>query len=239
MRQPFEYRHGPRPNVDSDILQDFPEHARKIAAITAHWNLLAASMFVLFTVLLAGQDEAAFAIYYAVLERRENERRKAFKEIAMAKQLSKDTLKDLDTLWRDIEKVAVHRNDVVHAVWASIEGHRNAIFALRSWREWAENVNAMITVNQARAKTLTTYMPKKDLATITKFWKYKLGDLQEIIDMIVALVPRVQEMHNIVGSQVFSHRASQPWKKAEDTLEQLYQRQHPKDARQRRRPNRD
>jgi hypothetical protein len=185
---------------------------------------------VLFTVLLAGQDQAAFTIYYVVLQNRDADRRRAFTEIATAKGISEETLQEFKTISDDIKPWSDRRNEVVHGHWASIEGKPDSIFAAQSLLDWATVVDATITVNLARARGETTYVPPQGISPITRFWEFTVADLDEIVAETLALIPRVEALQRTIASQVFLRHPQEQLRKAENILRHLHLRQSPQNA---------
>lgn len=144
MRKPFRWRRGPLPRIDADLIKERPAWAAKIGELTANWNVLEASASGIFMVLLAGEDEAAFSIYYEVLKQPTRAtREKIFTAVAKARNMPGIFMDDLAALWRDIAAVEERRNEVVHALWASIEGKPDSLFIVKSRFEWLQNSNAV------------------------------------------------------------------------------------------------
>lgn len=222
MRKPYRWRRGPLPRIDADLIKERPAWAVQIGELTANWNVLEASASGIFMVLLAGEDEGAFSIYYEVLKQPTRAtREKIFTAVAKARNMPDIFMDALIKLWDEIAAVEERRNEVVHALWASIEGKPDSLFIVKSRFEWLRNSNAVFTVNLARARSYTSYVVPEDLSTITEFYEYTIADIQEISAEAVALTVRVREMHDKIASRLFALPVEPPWTRAESIVRHL------------------
>ncbi len=219
MRKPYRWRRGPLPVFDSDLIKDRPEWAAKIGELTAHWNVLEASTSALFMVLLAGEDQGAFFIYYDVLkDPKRATREKIFTAIGESRRLPEWLLKQIMDLWDRVAAVESLRNEVVHAIWATIDGHDDALFVVKDRFEWLRNANAAMTCNLARNRGKSTYIVPTDLPTATEFYKYTLADLQEIVNDLLTLNADSQHLQRRLANRIFRFPVIPPEQKAESII---------------------
>jgi hypothetical protein len=228
MRKLYRWKHGALPDFNRDLIKARPDWAAKIGEIAAYFTLLEATASALFMILLAGQHEAAFFIYYDLLkgDPRRSTRERIFAKIAETRELPKELPQDLllseiMELWDDIEAVGSCRNEVVHAIWASIEGYPDALFVVKDRLEWLTNSNAGLTCAIAHSRGLSDYSVPLGLPTITGFYKYELTDLQEIVDDILTLHKRAMEMHETLSNLTFQASVKPPWQIAENIIRRL------------------
>ena len=122
-RRPYEYIGGPFPRIDSMLMQERADFAQKVAEVSAHWNVLETSASALFMILLAGEDDTAFTLYYEVIKQpRRTAQEQIFAAVCQSRRVPDRLLSEIMDLWDDIESVEVRRNDVIHALWAAIPG---------------------------------------------------------------------------------------------------------------------
>jgi len=228
MRKTYRWKRGPLPDIGRDLIKERPEWAAKIGEIAAYFNLLETTASSLFMIVLGGQDEAAFFIYYDILkgDPRRSTRERIFTKIADTRVLPQDFPKDkllsqILELWDDIEAVEGCRNEVVHAVWATIDGHPDSLFAVKNRLEWLVNSNAALTCSIAHSKGLSDYPLPPDLPLITGFYKYEFSDLEEIVDDLLAVHKRAMDMHEILASLMFEASVRPPWQIAESIIRHL------------------
>jgi hypothetical protein len=228
VRKPYRWKRGPLPSIGRDLIKERPEWAAKIGEIAAYFNLLETTASSLFMIVLAGQDEAAFFIYYDILkgDPRRSTRERIFTKIAETRAFPKGFSKDLllsqiMDLWDDIGAVEGCRNEVVHAVWATIEGHSDTLFAVKDRLEWLINSNAALTCAIAHNRGLSDYSAPPDLPMITEFYKYSFSDLEEIVEDILAVHKRAMEMHDILANLTFEASVRPPSQIAESIIRHL------------------
>ncbi len=232
MREPFRWKQGPLPVVGSDVLAGRPEWASKVGEVSAHWNVLDAATSGLFMILLAGEDEAAFFLYYEILKDPKRAlREKIFSTVGEARKVPPWLMHRITDYWDRVATAQERRNEVVHALWASIEGHPDALFVVKKRFEWLRNVNAAMTCNIALAKNKSTYVVPPDLPTITEFYKYRLSDLQEIIELITNLLDESTRLQRQLANRIYRHPIEPPWTRAERIMRNLNRRNESKEQR--------
>ena len=149
-----EYRHvkgRPEPDPNSDILDVRHDFAQKIGELAAHWNVLEINALGMFMILLAGEVEIAFELYYDVIKGEPSaghKREKALRIAAKSRQAPPGVLENILDFAKEVDRVRGDRNDVIHALWSSIEGS-DSLFAAKDKLEWLRNNNAVIAWNLA------------------------------------------------------------------------------------------
>ena len=217
-----EYRHvkgRPEPNPNSDILDVRHDFAQKIGELAAHWNVLETNTLGVFTVVLAGEEEIAFELYYDVLKGDVGaayKRDKALRIAIESRQIAEDALERITDFMREVDAVRKERNDVLHAMWASVEGS-DSLFAAKDKIEWMRNNHAVIAYNLAIRKGLID-APFVTGLIIRDFWEYRISDLQEIIDNIKRLCYRGDVLLRRISTLCFLKPVEPPWKRAESRL---------------------
>lgn len=220
VRKEFTYTEAPFPRI-ADVIVEFPEFARKVAKICEHWNVLELNMLMLFVILLGGQDEGAFTIYYDVLKGRKFPRQQAFTKIAELRGLPDDVIKAVLKVTKTMEHVQDERDDVVHAVWARLPPLPGRLFAIKNKQEWFKNVYAVMTCSLAYERGASAFKPPDNLCTIRSFWEYTLDDFDEIYFKIEDLRVHVAGLHTLVASHVFPGQGQSPLMRAESIVHHL------------------
>jgi len=217
-----EYWHTkgkPEPNLNSDILDVRHDFAQKIGELSAHWNVLDLNTLSTFMILLAGEEELSFELYYDVLRGESRQRDKALQIAATTREAPEGVLDQIRAFFKAVDKVRKDRNDVVHASWASVEGS-DSLFAAKDKTEWLRNSNAIIAWNLAIRRgdadgQIFTGLP------IHHFWEYRLSDIQEIIDEIKALCDRLHRLQRKISILCFLRPVPPPWQRAESIVRRL------------------
>jgi polyhydroxyalkanoate synthesis regulator phasin len=179
-------------------------------------------MFLLFAMLLAGQEPAAFLIYYAVLHKNPGIRRTILDAIAKDRELPKETREEIDTLRKDVESLKAQRNEIVHALWAYKEDRADTILAVRSNLEWVENFQGIMAWNIDVFRGFTeSGPPPGDVQTVVEFWEFTLGDFDELISKISVLIQRALEIHGKIASHSVETALQPPPRKARSRIDHL------------------
>lgn len=220
-RREYRHVHGrPEPNPNSDILDDRHDFAQKIGELAAHWNVLETQMLGMFMLLLGGEEEIAFELYYDVLRGESYQRNKALRIAATWRELPESALEQILAFAKEVDEVRKERNDIVHALWASVEGS-DSLFAAKDKLQWLRNNNAVIAWNLAIRKGLV----KGEFVTgqvIRDFWEYRISDIQETIHKVFGLCNRLSHLQKRIANLCFLKHVEPPWMKAQNTL----RRQH-------------
>jgi hypothetical protein len=181
-------------------------------------------------ILLAGEDEAAFFLYYEILKNPNlTTRERIFSTVGEARKLPSWLMTGIREYWRHIAAVQCQRNEVVHALWASIEGHPDALFVVKRRFEWLQNANAIMTCNIALGKGKATYTVPPNLPPVTEFYKYTLSDLQGIIDEILDLLDESTYLQRQLTNRIYRILTEPPWIRAERIVRGLNRRNESKE----------
>jgi hypothetical protein len=218
-----EYRHTkdkPEPIPNSDILDVRHDFAQKIGELAAHWNALDINMLGMFTILLAGEEELAFELYYDVLRGESYQRNKALRKAAKVRQIAEGVLDRIFAFSEEVDRARKERNYFVHALWASVEGS-DSLFAVKDKTEWLRNNNAIAAWNLAIRKGLVQGQMVTGLAYFD-FWEYRISDIQEIIDHVKALCDRLYSLQKKISILCFLRPVEPLWMKAGSTLRRLH-----------------
>ena len=91
------------------VVVERPHLGLSIAIIASHWTKLEATLSLIYTYLLGGQEETAFQFYHDLVDI--NLRKKALMTAAK-NRLSKELIDEIEGLFSDIRKLAPARTTV-------------------------------------------------------------------------------------------------------------------------------
>jgi hypothetical protein len=182
MPQPIRYKKGEL-KVGATYLLDRREIALRVAMIIANWADIDHSLNAAYSVMLAGKEYAALAIFENLIDRSARER--AF--LSVAKQKLPSSLVDEFGMHFDkSKKVAQSRNDVAHALWATLSTRPNSILMCprnyRSQRVYRE-IEAMKNINMYN-----------NIDIGVEFIEYTIKDFAYIIDRTVLVSYEINEL---------------------------------------------
>ena len=123
MPNPMRYK-GSDLNIDPRRAFSKPGFAEKIALIAALWQRVESRFGYAFAMMLRGQEGAAIEIYASLIDR--NLRKQVFL-VTAKNRLSDELVTEAATLFDAARRLSTRRNDVVHAVWTTLERRPESI----------------------------------------------------------------------------------------------------------------
>lgn len=192
MPQPIK-RKGRAVRMSPAVVVERPHLGLSIAIIASHWTKLEATLSLIYTYLLGGQEETAFQFYHDLVDL--SLRKKALMTAAK-NRLSKELIGEIEELFGDIRKLASARNAVIHGTWATMEVKQDALLLCEP-KDLNEKVNQVFRHLRRMTKNPKSQTVSVDL-TPEKFIEYKHRDFDDINRRIIKLDERATAISNKV-----------------------------------------
>lgn len=187
MPQPFRRNPGQVVKVSPAAVVERQHIAIGIALVASHWAKVEETLGLPFTVLLSGQEPAAFESYHEIFDL--SIRHKMFLAAAKKKGLPKELLEEAIQIHAEARRVAKSRNAVVHGIWGIIVDNQESAFLCapsgmaRRIDEFFEKLHDQIDQQEDLGN-----MPSWSLDfSIDDYMEYKFQDFQDIINRCIAL----------------------------------------------------
>jgi hypothetical protein len=191
MPQPFRRQPGQIVKTSPAAVAERPHIGIGIALVASHWAKAEQTLGLPFTVLLSGQEPAAFEAYHELFDL--SLRHKMFLAAARRKKLPRELIVEAGILHQEARRVAKSRNAVVHGTWGTIDGMNESAFLCdpsaidrrvdEFLTDFHDNVDDPIKVQTGWSFDLS----------VDDFVEYRFNDFQDIINRCIALDEKAQQ----------------------------------------------